>query len=151
MDVLVVAIARDRYAIVVSRIREIVRVAAWAQLPGAPALIEGVVNVRGKLIPVLGLRRRFSYPSRPIELSDFLVIAAAGSRDVALHVDHVIGVDRVPEGDVIPATELVRRSEFIGGLAALGDGTLLIQDPSAFLAESESEALDAALAREAGL
>ena len=145
MDVLVFTVAGSRYALLVSRIREIVRAAAWAPLPGGPELIEGIINVRGRLIPVLDLRRRFGHPSRPTVLSDFFVIADAGNRDVALHVDDVVGVHQVSEQALVPATDLVRRSAFVDGLAALPEGTLMIQDPSAFLAEAESDALEAAL------
>lgn len=145
MDVAIFTVAGGRYALPISRIREIVRAVAWAPLPGGPELIEGIVNIRGRLVPVLDLRRRFGHPRRPTALSDFLVIADAGTRDVALHVDDVVGVHRLPEQDLIPATDLVRRSAFVGGLAALPDGTLMIQDPTAFLAEAESDALEAAL------
>lgn len=145
MEVLAFSLAAERYAISVFHVREIVRAVAVPRLPGAPDVVEGVVNLRGRLIPVLGMRRRFGFPARPTELSDFLVIADAGTRDVALHVDQVTGVREIGDDQVVPATNLVQRSAFIGGLAALADGTLLIHDPSAFLQESESAALEAAL------
>ena len=146
MHVLIFSLEAGRYGIRVSFVREIVRAVAIASLPGGPELINGIINLRGRLVPVLDLRRRFGHPHRPTALSDFFVIADAGSRDVALHVDDVVSVQQVPEEALIPATDLVRRSAFVGGLAALPDGTLMIQDPSAFLAEAESDALEAALA-----
>jgi len=146
MNVVVLALANQRYAVPVAHVREIVRAVAVAPLPGAPDVVEGIVNLRGRLVPVMDTRRRFGVPLRPTELSDFLVIADAGTRDVALHVDQVIGVHQIGEDQVVPAEQLVQRSAFIGGLAALADGTLLIHDPSEFLQESESAALEAALA-----
>lgn len=146
MDVLNFILAAGRYGIPVSRVREIVRAVALAPLPGAPDVVEGIVNLRGRLVPVMDTRRRFGIALRPTELTDFLIIADAGTRDVGLHVDQVIGVHQIGEDQVVPAGQLVQRSAFIGGLAALADGTLLIHDPSAFLQESESAALEAALA-----
>lgn len=139
------SLAAGRYGISVSHVREIVRAVALAPLPGAPDVIEGIVNLRGRLVPVLDTRRRFGRALRPTELSDFLIIADAGARDVALHVDQVLGVHEIGEEQVVPAGQLVQRSAFIGGLATLADGTLLIHDPAAFLLESESAALEAAL------
>lgn len=149
MNVVVLALANQRYAIPVAHVREIVRAAALAELPGAPEVVEGVANLRGELIPVLDMRRRFGHPERAMALSDLLLIVDRGARHVALHVDRVLGVEDVADERVVQPGELVPRSAFIAGLAALSDGTLLIHDPSAFLAESESEALDAALAVEA--
>jgi purine-binding chemotaxis protein CheW len=146
MDAVVFTIAGQRYAVPVSRIRTIVRAVAPSHLPGAPDLVKGIVNFHGRLVPVLDVRRRFGHPARPTALSDMLLMADGGTRDVALHVDHVLGVEAIAEEAVVDPTSLVRNSPFIAGLAALPDGTLLIHDPSAFLAESESDELEAALA-----
>ena len=145
MHVLIFSLEAGRYGIRVSFVREIVRAVAIAPLPGGPELIQGIINVRGRLVPVLDLRRRFGHPHRPTALSDFFVIADAGSRDVALHVDDVVGVQQVPEEALIPATDVVRKSAFVGGLAALPAGILMIQDTGEFLGEAESDALEAAL------
>lgn len=145
MVAVVFALEGERYAIPVARIREIVQAVALARIPGAPALVEGIANVRGRLVPVLDARRRFGHTARPTALSDMLIIVDAGFRDVALHVDHVVGVSDVADTMIVTPESLVKRSPFIGGLAPLLDGTLLIHDPHAFLSEAESEAVEAVM------
>lgn len=146
MDLLVLALDNERYAIPVVHVREIVRVVAVTRLPGAPAVIEGVVNLRGTLTPVFDLRRRFGLPLREIALSDLLVVAHAGHRTAMLRVDAALGVRAVDQLQLDGAEGLVARSPFISSLAKLPDGVVLIHDVETFLSESESDALDDALA-----
>ena len=145
MLAVVFALEGERYAIPLARIREIVRAVALARIPGSPVLVEGIANVRGKLVPVLDARRRFGHTARGTTLSDQLIIVDAGTRDLALHVDDVVGVTDISDDAIVDPGSLVKRSPFIGGLAAVQDGTLLIHDPKTFLDESESAALEAAL------
>jgi purine-binding chemotaxis protein CheW len=149
MDLLVLALDNERYAIPVVQVREIVRAVAITRLPGAPSVIEGVVNLRGTLTPVFDLRRRFGLPLREISLSDLLVVAHAGRRTAMLRVDGALGVRAVDQLQLDGAEDLVARSPFISGLAKLPDGVVLIHDVEAFLSESESDALDEALAASA--
>lgn len=127
-------------------VREVVRAVAIAPLPGAPSIIEGAVNLRGALVPVIDVRGRLRLPPRPIDPDQFLVILQAGSRTVAVRVDEVedlvdvdaMGIERT--GTLSPALE------GLAGLSARADGVLVIFDPAAFVSQAESQALDAALA-----
>lgn len=149
MDLLVLALDNERYAIPVAQVREIVRAVAVTRLPGAPSVIEGVVNLRGTLTPVFDLRRRFGLPLREIALSDLLVVVHAGRHTAMLRVEGALGVRAVDQLQLNSAEDLVARSPFISGLAKLPDGVVLIHDVEAFLSESESDALDEALASSA--
>ncbi len=80
------------YALHLSVVERIVRVVEVTPLPKAPEIVLGVVNVGGKIIPVIDIRKRFRLHGREIDLSDQLVIANTLHRRVALVVDSVIGV-----------------------------------------------------------
>jgi purine-binding chemotaxis protein CheW len=149
MDLLVLALDNERYAIPIVQVREIVRAVAITRLPGAPSVIEGVVNLRGTLTPVFDLRRRFGLPLREIALTDLLVVVQGGRRTAMLRVESALGVRAIEQPQLGAAEDLVARSPFISGLAKLPDGVVLIHDVEAFLSESESEGLDAALASSA--
>ena len=149
MDLLVLALDNERYAIPVVQVREIVRAVAITRLPGAPSVIEGVVNLRGTLTPVFDLRRRFRLPLRDIGLSDLLVVVDAGRRTAMLRVDGALGIRAIDQLELDGAEDLVARSPLISRLAKLPDGVVLIEDVETFLSESESETLDAALATSA--
>lgn len=135
----------QRYALHLSAVHRVVRAAEVTSLPKAPAIVLGVVNVQGQIIPVVNLRRRFRLPERDIGLSDQLIIARTSRRAVALVADAVTGVIDVPGEKVTAGGEVVPGLEYVEGVARLEDGLILIHDLAAFLSLDEEQALDEAL------
>jgi purine-binding chemotaxis protein CheW len=134
-----------RYALPASDVRELVRIVTIVPLPAASPLIEGVINVRGRVVPVLDIRARFGLPPQPIAPSDHLILAHAGTRVVALRVDRALGLTRIAAEQIERPQTLVRGARYVGGIAKLPDGLVLIQDPATFLDDGESAAFDAAV------
>lgn len=66
MEVLVVSLAEIAHAIPLEHVREVLRAALPIPLPGAPAAVEGALDVRGTFVPVIDMRRRLGYPERPL-------------------------------------------------------------------------------------
>lgn len=135
-----------RYAIPMADAREFARVPSIVPLPKAPAIVEGVVNIHGKVVPVLDIRKRFRLPEKRAHPMDHLVIAHADRRLVALRVDRVLGVEDVDARDIEDAAAVTPEAEYLTGVAKLADGLVLIHDLRAFLAEAEARELDEALA-----
>ncbi|MBI4538709.1 MAG: chemotaxis protein CheW [Gemmatimonadetes bacterium] len=144
-QLLVFAVGGHRFALGVSAVREVVRAVAVAALPKAPAIVEGVVNVRGALVPVLDIRTRFSLPSRAVWPDQHFIVASAGARVVALRVDRALDVVSVPAEALESASRVVPGIEYVVGLARLPDGVLVIHDLESFLALEEARQLDSAL------
>jgi purine-binding chemotaxis protein CheW len=147
VDILVFEVGKQRYGISTQDVQEIVRVVAITPLPNAPAIVEGVINLRGAVVPVLDVRARFGLPAKAPMPSDQLVIAYAGSRRVALRVDRALELISIDPAEVTPAHLLARRVQYLAGVARLPDGLLLIHDLNTFLSHAEAEKLDAASAR----
>ena len=135
------------YGIAAAAVVELVRAATIVPLPGAPAIVEGVINLRRRLIPVLDIRARFNLAPHPLALSDRFIIAEAGGRIVALRVDHVSAVVRFDAADIESAEALIPGAGYLAGVARLADGLVLIHDLCSFLKPAEEDAL-AALALE---
>ncbi len=146
MDILVFEVGEQRYGVLSQDVQEIVRVVTITPLPKAPAIVEGVINLRGAVVPVLDLRARFRLPAKAPELSDQLVIASAGSRRVAIRVDRTLELLSIDPAEVTPAHLLARKVEYLAGVARLPDGLLLIHDLNTFLSHAEAEKLDEAVA-----
>lgn len=144
-DILVFEVEGTRYAVAAEVVQELVRAVAVTPLPEPPAVVEGVINVRGTVVPVFDLRRRFHLPPKPMEPSDQLVVARAGQRTVALHVDRVLDVVKIAPDALAGSDALGAGSRYVAGVAKLADGLVLIHDLSTFLSEAESEMLDASL------
>ena len=148
MQLLTVRLADGRFAFRATDVREIVRAVAIAPLPAAGAIVEGAINVRGQVVPVLDLRARFGLPAEPLAIHHQLVIASSGGRDVAFRVDEAEDLIEVPDADIVAPDALTPAARHVAGVAALSDGAVVIADLAAFLSRWESETLDDALAAE---
>src|ERR1700687_4944563 len=132
IDILTFELGGQRCAILASAALEIQRAVAMARLPRCPAIVEGVIDLRGKLVPVLAVRSCFDLPARPVALPDHLVIAhvrrrdGAGDRVVALRVDRALGLMAVPRASIEDARGAVPGVEHLAGVAKLRDGLVLI-------------------------
>ncbi len=141
-DLLTFDLGSQRCAVALADVVEVVRMVAVAHLPGAPALVEGMINLRGRVVPVLDLRARFGLSPKTVELSDHLIIARARSRLVAIRVDGARALVTVAPGDVEDAES---SGAAVAGVAKLPDGLVLIHDLATFLSAAEAERLDAAV------
>lgn len=141
--VLVFEIEQHRYGVDTDAVHEIVRAVLPTRLPKAPAVVIGLVNVRGDALPLIDLRLRFALPLRPVGVHEVFVIVSARGRRCALRADAVRELVRVPRDRIAPAPA---RSQYAAGTTALDDGLLVICDLDAFLEESELMVLDQALA-----
>lgn len=141
-DLLTFDLDSQRCAVALDNVVEVVRMVAMAHLPDAPPLVEGMINLRGRVVPVLDLRARFGLASKGVALTDHLVIARAGSRTVAIRVDRARALVDVGPGDVDAA---VSTGNAVAGVAKLPDGLVLIHDLATFLSTAEAVRLDAAV------
>lgn len=142
-ECVVFELAGWRYGIDASSVVELLRAVTIVPLPKAPAIVEGVINLRGKVLPVLDIRARFNLPARSAALSDRLIIVSIGDRLVALRVDSVLHLARISEAEIDDVRRAVPGAAYVAGVAKLPDGLTLIHDPETFLSRAESEALAA--------
>lgn len=118
---------------------------AITPLPKAPAIVFGVVNIQGRLIAVINMRRRFHLPEREITLTDQLVVAHTARRPVALVADAVLDVIAYPAQSLIATGEVLPNIEYVEGVIKLADGLIFIHDLDKFLSLEEEKFLANAL------
>lgn len=135
-----------RVALSLPAVERVVRAVYFTPLPDAPEIISGVVNVQGRVIPVVNMRRRFRLPEREIALTDQLVIAHTSQRPVALLADAVNGVHEYAESDSVAADSIIAGLEYIDGVVKLDDGLILIHNLDRFLSLEEATSLERAMA-----
>lgn len=145
VELVVFEVERQRYAIPLDDTAEIVRIPSINILPKAPQIIEGVINVRGRVVPVLDVRARFRHPAKAPEPTEHLIVARAGPRVVALRVDRVLELSRIDANDVEDAKAILPIAEYVAGVAKLQDGLVFIHDLKTFLTAAEAEGVDDAL------
>ena len=156
MDILTFDLDGQRYAFPADRVVQVVQMVAISALPGAPAVVEGVVNVRGTIVPVFDIRSRLGLSARPVDAGQHLIILSGSSRQAAVRVDAAQDFVSIPDEDVTGSRSLADSgvgasgTRHIAGVAATAEGTTVIYDLSAFLSLSESNALEEALTSTGG-
>lgn len=143
-DALLFELAGSRMALVAALVSEVVRAVEIEPLPQAPAVVSGVINVRGALTPVIDVRRRLGLAPKQLSPDDHFIVADCGPRRVALHVDRAVDLLSIRELPIEPLAADTS-SPYVAGALALEDGVLMIYDLAAFLSASESAALTQAL------
>jgi purine-binding chemotaxis protein CheW len=119
IELLTVTVGRVRCGFPAKEVDAVHRAARPQPLPGAPPIVEGILNISGQIVPLLDLRRRLGLPFQPVRAHQHLVVLRGGQL----------------EGPAPDAR----------GVARLPDGLLLIYDPSRFLDAAEVHDVDAAL------
>jgi purine-binding chemotaxis protein CheW len=147
ISVLVFRLDGDEYALPIEAVDEVGAAPSQiTRLPKAPAFLEGVINLRGEVLPVIDQRRRFDLPAAPSEEGRRLVIVRTIGRRAALIVDSVAEVLRRPAEAVTPppalAGEAGRLVLGVINLDAAGR-MLLLLDPAELLSQAERALLDA--------
>ena len=135
-----------RYALRLAAVERIVAVAEITALPSAPGIVLGVVNVAGRIVPVVDAASRFGLPAREMELSDRLIIARTSRRPVALLVSGVNGVIDCGQAQLTASGKILAHAPYVEGVVKLPDGLVLIHDLDTFLAPLEERKLQQALA-----
>ena len=145
MKVLTFSVSELRIGVDIADVVEAVRAVEITPLPGAPGVIEGLIDFRGTVAPVFDMRRRLLGTHTDIVPDDRLVLARAAGRLVALHVDAVNELVEIDAGSVQSAAPTSATLPHVAGVATLPDGLVLIHDLATFLSAAERDTLDAAL------
>jgi purine-binding chemotaxis protein CheW len=136
VQLVVCSLGDERYGLEVGLVREIIRHPTITALPGSGRAVGGVINLRGRIIPVLDLRERFGMPTQaPTSLSR-VVVTDAGGLQVGLVVDAVSEVVRILRSAIEPTPALASSagSEHLSGIAHVGDELIILLDLERLLA-----------------
>lgn len=123
-------LGEEHFGVPIGAIQEVVRLPEITPVPEAPAFVEGVINLRGRILPVLDLGRRFRLPDRPRTRASRILVAEAGGRAVGLIVDAVCEVVRLSGGAIEPPPPMVGGIgvDYITGVGKLQGRLLVLLD-----------------------
>ena len=141
----VFALDELRYALPLSAVERVVRSVEITPLPNAPAIVQGAINVQGKIIPVVNIRERLQLPAREMSCNDHFIIAQTKRRNVALVADYVAGIRELADRDMVSAGQSLPFVEYLQGVAKIEDNLILIYDLDSFLSLEEEQTLDNAI------
>jgi purine-binding chemotaxis protein CheW len=136
-QMVVLEVGEEAYGIPVQRVREIIRVPPITRVPNGPAFLEGVINLRGQVIPVMDLRKHLGIPAGAETRRSRVVVSELGRHAVGLRVDGVSQVVMVTTSEIEPPPSLLAGANDgqVRGVARLGDKLVLFLDPDRMLPE----------------
>lgn len=136
----------EEFAVDILAVQEINRMMPLTRVPSSPPEVEGVINLRGKIIPVIDLRKRFHLAQAAHSEQSRIVVVEVHSRVIGFIVDRVSEVLRISSKIVEPAPAMVCSvdSDFIAGVGKLQDRLLILLDLHKLFSNSDVHAFPAA-------
>ena len=141
-------LGNEEYGVGIMRIREIIGMMPITSVPQTPSFVKGVVNLRGKVIPVIDLRLRFQMAEIPYDERTCIIVLEittdSASLQIGVVVDSVSEVLNIREDDIeaTPAFGVKMNTDYILGMAKAGGGVKILLDIDRVLTESELIMLD---------
>ncbi len=129
----------EMYALDIMRIKEIIRPQKLTPVPRAPEFIEGVINLRGAVIPVVDLRKRFNQQPSTQARKTRIIICSLSGKIIGLLVDEVSEVRTYARPEIQPAPQFLKGqgSEFFLGVAKRDDDLIMLLDLERILSSGE--------------
>ena len=128
----------EEYGIEILSVQEIIRMMELTRVPNSPDFVEGVINLRGKVIPVIGMRKRFNMPAIEHTQQARIIVVEVDGHDVGFVVDAVNEVLRIPTDTVEPPPRLAKvEREMVKGVGKLENRLLLLLDVQKLLSHTE--------------
>lgn len=142
MQLVTFLLGEDEYGFHIEHVQEIIRLrhVHITAIPNAPAFVEGVINLRGRLLPAVDLRKRFDRPTDMTGRAARIVIVNVSDRTVGLVVDAVLEVAKVGTLEVEQLPDLAAGvgSEFVEGVCRIDRGLVVVLDLNRMFSEEET-------------
>lgn len=134
---------REEYALDISQVQEIIKLSGWTRVPNAPRHVKGVINLRGRIIPVVDAKLKMGLHETPLDGRDArIIIVEAGGRVVGMAVDSVNQVLRLPSDVVEPPPDTVTGADdgYIKGVGKLSGRIIILLNVEKVLGKDEKAA-----------
>ena len=128
MQLVVFRVGKEEYGLDIQQVKEIIKMQEITEIPNAPEFIEGVINLRGQITPVMDMRKRlFVERAEKIGKDTRIVIVEAEESTLGIIVDAVIGVLHLAERDISPPPVGGER-EFVKGVGKIKEKLMILLD-----------------------
>ncbi|MFP4477698.1 MAG: chemotaxis protein CheW [Desulfatibacillaceae bacterium] len=118
-----------QYALPLDRVERVVRMVRITPVPATPAYVEGMIDLQGRVIPVVNLRRRFGFDAIPPGLDDRIIVANSSERSIAVMVDEVTELLEVPVRQVEPPPPAPRaKARPVGAVIRRNEELIMVVD-----------------------
>ena len=134
-------VGRETYGVPITALHEIVRVPEITAIPDAPHYLEGVINLRGKIVSVVDLRKRFGQTATELNRRSRILVVEHSRRLVGMIVDSATEVLKIPEADIETAPTMMQEGglDCVTGLGKYQGRLIILLDVNRVLTVSESQ------------
>lgn len=137
------ALGNEEYGIEIKHVTEIVGIQAITEIPELPGYVKGIINLRGKIIPVIDVRLRFRKQAKEYNDRTCTIVIEVKDISVGLIVDTVAEVMSISQENVVPPPQLSSsyQQKYIKGIGKVGSNVKLVLDCDKLLSDDEVESL----------
>ena len=134
-------VAAETYGINILSVVEIIRLIKIVNIPQTLPFIKGIINLRGKIIPIISVRIRFDLANKESDDRTCIIVVNIKGTDVGLVVDHVLEVLEIPDKNIeeMPNVAQSTQQQFVKGIGKVGDEVKVLLDLDKFLVDEELE------------
>lgn len=134
----------EEYAVEITKVKEIILLEGVTKVPQMPGFIEGIINLRGTVIPVIDLRKRFGLPSPEADDHTRIVVTRMGNRIVGLIVDSVSQVMKIPQANIQPPPDTIAglAGEYLTGVGKVDERLIILLDIEKIMSADEMQLLE---------
>jgi purine-binding chemotaxis protein CheW len=140
-------LADEEYGVEVLKVREIIRMPDITKMPNTPSYVEGIINLRGKVIPIISMRRRFGLAENDHDGQTRIMVMDVSGGLTGFIVDGVSEVIRIQNGDIQPPPSMVSGNigqDFITGVFSHQERLLVLMDVDRMFSDDELDILSGA-------
>ncbi len=136
-------IGDEEFGVDILKVQEINRMVEVTRVPNAPEYVDGVINLRGKVIPIIDLRRRFGMPRKEKDKNTRIIVVELTGKVLGFVVDAVSEVLRIPSSVTEPPPSIIAgiKAEYITAIGKLENRLLILLDLERVLSVDEHEEL----------
>jgi len=141
MKVVTFTLADKEYAVDIHQVKEVIRMRSVTRIPDAADFVEGVINLRGKVLPLVNLRKKLGYPEIELGRANRIIVAQTNGHQVGIIVDRVNDVTSFDAASLDAPDEVLKEAKYLIGVGKLGKRLVLLVDIHRLLSGDDKASL----------
>jgi purine-binding chemotaxis protein CheW len=141
MELVIFKVAEKEYGADLKQIRQVIRMREVTQIPDAAKSVEGVISLRGRVVPLVSLRKKMGAEEKEISRWSRIIVTETDSAPVGVVVDTVLGVVTLEPGSITPPDEVLKDAGYLTGVARLDKRLILVIDIEKLLSLEDKDGI----------
>ena len=143
VQIVVAELAKEEYGIPIMQVQEIIKPPEITRIPNMPDFLEGIINLRGKIIPIIDLRKRFHLEEKGMTEETRVVVTNIEGQSIGLVADSVSDVIRLAQDSIDPIPSMMSQidSEFLSGVGKLDKRIIILLNIEKVFSDLEKASL----------